>query len=81
MAFSFLWTDFAFDTAGTIAMSKLPGAHFQFNLHMTTGYSLNHAISCYLVNPGLIKMMNLQELASKISVHVWAVWLIPYIWG
>ncbi len=80
----FFWIGFAFDTAGTIAMSKLPGAHFQFNLHMTTGILAILIMLFHATWSTLVLIKNDESARTnfrKISVHVWAVWLIPYISG
>ncbi|HBQ26261.1 MAG TPA: TIGR03987 family protein [Syntrophomonas sp.] len=77
------WIGFTFDTAGTIAMSRLE-VQFQFSLHVVTGFlavliMLFHAIWATIV---LIKN---DEAARtnfrKLSVHVWVIWLIPYVSG
>jgi uncharacterized repeat protein (TIGR03987 family) len=78
------WIGFTFDTAGTIAMSKLVGVQFQFSLHVVTGclavlIMLFHAIWATIV---LIRNDEAARINfRKLSVHVWVIWLIPYVSG
>lgn len=78
------WIGFAFDTAGTMAMSRLTTGQFQFSLHVVAGtiailIMLFHALWATIV------LLRNDEAARinfrKLSVHVWAVWLIPYLSG
>ena len=78
------WIGFAFDTAGTTAMSRLSGTHFQFNLHITTGVIAILIMLFHAVWSTLVLIKNDESARNnfrKLSVHVWAVWLIPYISG
>lgn len=78
------WIGFVFDTAGTTVMSKLAGSSFEFSLHSITGLlailiMLFHAIWSTIV---LIKNNeSARQSFRKLSVHVWAIWLIPYLSG
>lgn len=78
------WIGFAFDTAGTIVMSKLSETPFQFNIHAVTGLlailiMFFHALWSTVV---LIKNdESARKNFKKLSVHVWVIWLIPYISG
>lgn len=78
------WIGLACDVTGTTAMSKLAGSSFQFNFHGITGMlailiMLLHAVWATAV---LVKNDEpARENFRKLSVHVWAIWLLPYISG
>lgn len=78
------WIGLIFDTAGTTVMSRLAGNEFQLNVHGVTGVlailiMLSHAIWATIV---LIKNNDsMRENFRKLSIHVWVIWLIPYITG
>ncbi len=78
------WIGLVFDTAGTTVMSRITATPFQFNVHGVTGLlailiMLFHAIWSTVV---LVKDdAAARENFRKFSVHVWAIWLIPYISG
>ncbi|MDD2586492.1 MAG: HsmA family protein [Syntrophomonadaceae bacterium] len=78
------WVGFVFDTAGTTAMSRLTATQFEITFHTITGLlailiMLFHAIWATIV---LIKNNETaRNNFRKLSVHVWAIWLIPYITG
>lgn len=65
-------------------MSRITGAHLQFTLHTATGIlaiiiMLFHATWATAV---LIRGdQSARNNFRKLSVHVWAVWLIPYLSG
>lgn len=79
----FFWIGFIFDTTGTTIMS-LMSDKFTFDIHGITGalailLMLFHAIWATIV---LVK--NNEDLIvsfHKLSLFVWAVWLIPFITG
>lgn len=78
------WIGFAFDTAGTTVMSRLTQTQWEFNLHAITGLlailiMLFHALWATMV---LIKNdESVRNNFRKLSIHVWVIWLIPYITG
>jgi uncharacterized repeat protein (TIGR03987 family) len=77
------WAGFLLDTAGTELMRRLAGG-FQWNLHTATGAAalflmLAHALWATLV---LIRRDERALRAfHRISITVWAIWLIPFITG
>lgn len=78
------WTGFAFDTAGTTAMSRLAGTQFQFNLHGITGVLAILVMLFHAVWSTVVLIRNNESTRnnfSKFSIHVWVIWLIPYITG
>ncbi len=78
------WIGFAFDTAGTTVMNKLSETPFQLNIHAVTGLlailiMFFHALWSTVV---LIKNdKSARKNFRKLSIHVWVIWLIPYISG
>ena len=78
------WLGFCCDTAGTALMGRIVGGPFRFNFHGITGLlavllMLFHAAWGTLVHAG--KRPAPKENFHKLSVAVWAVWLIPYLSG
>ncbi len=78
------WLGFVCDTTGTTLMGQLSGAGFKLNLHGITGalailLMLFHAVWGTIV----IRKKDPKALADfhKLSIGVWAFWLIPYIVG
>lgn len=78
------WIGFTFDTAGTFAMSRLTETQFQFNFHVATGL-LAVLIMLFHATWATIVLIRNDEAARgnfrKLSIHVWVIWLIPYISG
>lgn len=78
------WVGLAFDTVGTVLMSKISAAGFQFNFHGITGLlaiilMLIHALWATIV---LIKNNESMKLKfHRFSIVVWFIWLIPFISG
>jgi uncharacterized repeat protein (TIGR03987 family) len=77
------WTGFLLDSAGTELMRRLAGG-FQWNLHTATGAAalflmLAHALWATLV----LVRRNERALHTfhRISLTVWAIWLIPFVTG
>ena len=77
------WLGFLSDTAGTELMRRLAGG-FHWNLHTATGAAalflmLAHALWATVV------LIRRDEHAlrgfHRVSVTVWAIWLIPFISG
>lgn len=78
------WIGFAFDTAGTTVMSKLAEAQFQFSLHVATGLLAVLIMLFHAIWATIVLIRNDQPARNnfrKLSIHVWVVWLIPYISG
>ena len=78
------WIGFAFDTAGTIAMSKLTETQFQFNLHGITGVIAILVMLSHATWATIVLLKNNESSRNnfrKFSIHVWVIWLIPYISG
>jgi uncharacterized repeat protein (TIGR03987 family) len=78
------WMGLACDTAGTTLMGKLAGGAFQANLHGVTGFlaillMLFHAVWATVVHASRREEPKLRF--HKLSVVVWAVWLLPYLSG
>jgi uncharacterized repeat protein (TIGR03987 family) len=78
------WIGFVFDSAGTMVMSRLTTGQFEFSLHIVAGIlailiMLIHALwsTKVLIRNDESARINFR----KLSVHVWAIWLIPYISG
>mgnify|MGYP000964294176 CR=1 FL=1 len=78
------WIGFVFDTVGTLVMSQLTETQFQLNFHVATGL-LAILIMLFHAAWATIVLIKNDESARrnfrKLSVHVWAIWLIPYISG
>ena len=81
---SFFWLGFVFDTTGTTLMKSLAGGVFLLDLHGITGLlavlmMLGHAIWASTV------LIRRDERTArdfyKISIIVWAIWLVPYFSG
>jgi uncharacterized repeat protein (TIGR03987 family) len=78
------WCGLACDTVGTGAMGKLAGNMFQVNFHGITGLiaivlMLFHATWAVIV----LARRNERLIATfhRLSVLVWAIWLVPMIGG
>jgi len=79
----FFWGGFLADSAGTHLMRRLAGG-FHWAPHSVTGAAalllmLMHALwaSMLLLRPDAARVRNFHRL----SVTVWAVWLIPFVSG
>jgi uncharacterized repeat protein (TIGR03987 family) len=78
------WLGLACDTTGTTLMGKIAGGAFQVNLHGVTGLAaillmLAHAVWATVVHAS--KREEPKLAFHKLSVVVWAVWLLPYLSG
>ena len=78
------WLGLVCDTTGTTLMSRLAGTSFQLNLHGITGIlaialMLFHAVWATVVHAGRSEKPKLTF--HRLSVVVWAVWLVPYLSG
>ena len=78
------WLGLVFDTTGTTLMGKIAGDIFKFDFHGITGLlaillMLFHAAWATVVH-GSRKPEPKRDF-HKLSVFVWAVWLVPYISG
>ncbi len=78
------WLGFCSDTAGTTLMGRIAGGPFEFNFHAITGLlalllMLLHAVWGTIVHVG--KRLEPKKRFHRISVVVWAVWLVPYLSG
>jgi TIGR03987 family protein len=78
------WIGLVFDTTGTTLMGKLAGSIFQLNFHGITGMlaillMLFHAVWATAVHAS--RREEPKRSFHKLSVFVWAVWLIPYLSG
>jgi uncharacterized repeat protein (TIGR03987 family) len=77
------WTGFFLDSAGTELMRRLAGG-FQWNLHTATGTAalllmLGHAL---LASAALLRREeHTLRTFYRVSITVWAIWLIPFISG
>lgn len=80
---SLFWLGLVFDTTGTTIMGEIAG-RWLWNLHVVTGAL---AIALMLVHAvwATVALARGRErtLANfhKFSVHVWVVWLIPFLSG
>lgn len=78
------WLGLVFDTTGTTIMSQIAAGGFKFNFHGITGLvaiilMLFHALWATVV---LIKNdQKSKENFHKLSIVVWAIWLLPFISG
>jgi len=77
------WLGFLCDLAGTELMRRLAGG-LHWNLHAATGVAalglmLGHALwaSRVLIRRDLPRLRTF----SRLSVTVWAIWLVPFITG
>ena len=77
------WAGFLLDTAGTELMRRLAGG-FQWTLHTATGAAalllmLGHALWATVV----LTRRDEHALRTfyRISITVWAIWLIPFVTG
>ncbi|MDD2402462.1 MAG: HsmA family protein [Clostridia bacterium] len=78
------WIGFAFDTAGTTVMSRLSETLFQFNIHAVTGLLAILIMFFHAVWSTIVLIRNDESTRKnfrKLSIHVWVIWLIPYISG
>jgi len=78
------WLGFACDTTGTTLMGKIAGGPFAFSFHGITGMlaillMLFHAVWGTVVHAG--KRPEPKASFHRLSVAVWAVWLVPYLSG
>jgi uncharacterized repeat protein (TIGR03987 family) len=78
------WLGLVFDTTGTMLMGRISGGAFDFNFHGITGLL---AIVLMLFHAGWATVVHASKKPEpkqsfhKLSVLVWAVWLIPYFSG
>lgn len=78
------WIGFAFDTAGTTAMSRLSETQVQFNIHTVTGILAILIMFFHAMWSTIVMLKNDESTKKnfqKLSVLVWIIWLIPYISG
>jgi uncharacterized repeat protein (TIGR03987 family) len=78
------WLGLLFDTTGTALMGEIAGSGFKLNFHGVTGLlaillMLFHAVWATVVLAG--KREEPKRNFHKLSVAVWAVWLVPYLSG
>jgi len=78
------WLGFAFDTTGTTLMGRITGGSFALNFHGVTGLlaillMLFHAFWATVVHAS--KRLEPKQRFHKLSIVVWAVWLVPYFSG
>jgi len=77
------WAGFFLDSAGTELMRRLAGG-FQWNLHTATGAAalllmLGHAL---LASVALLRREeHTLRTFYRVSITVWAIWLIPFVTG
>lgn len=79
----FFWIGFAFDTTGTTMMSIM-SKKFQFDIHGVTGLLAILLMIFHAVWATIVLFNKNEKLISKfhkLSLFVWAVWLIPFITG
>jgi uncharacterized repeat protein (TIGR03987 family) len=78
------WCGFACDTIGTGAMGKIAGNLFRFNFHGVTG-ALAIVLMLFHASWATIVLARRDERLIKsfhrLSVVVWAVWLVPMLSG
>jgi uncharacterized repeat protein (TIGR03987 family) len=77
------WAGLLLDGAGTELMRRLAGG-FQWSLHTATGATaltlmLGHALWATLVLLG--RDDRARRTFHRISITVWAIWLIPFVTG
>jgi uncharacterized repeat protein (TIGR03987 family) len=77
------WFGFLSDTAGTDLMRRLAGG-FHWNLHTATGGAalllmFVHALAATIVL--LRRAERPLHTFHRISITVWAIWLIPFVTG
>lgn len=78
------WIGFVFDTAGTTVMSRLTETQFQFNLHAVTGLLAILIMLFHATWSTIVLIRNNDSVRRnfrKLSIHVWVIWLIPYVSG
>lgn len=78
------WIGFAFDTAGTLAMSRLTTGQSQFSVHVVAGIIAIMIMLFHALWSTIVLLRNDESARinfRKLSVHVWAIWLIPYLSG
>lgn len=78
------WLGLCCDTAGTTLMGRIAGGAFRFDFHGVTGLlaivlMLFHALWGTVVHAQ--RRPEPKAGFHKLSVVVWAVWLIPYLSG
>ncbi len=78
------WLGFACDTTGTTIMGKLAGRGFEFGFHGITG-ALAILLMLFHAAWGTVVLARKDAAAQKnfhrLSILVWAVWLVPYLSG
>jgi uncharacterized repeat protein (TIGR03987 family) len=78
------WLGFLCDTTGTTLMGSIAGGPFVLSFHGVTGQlaillMLFHAVWGTVVHAG--KRPEPKASFHRLSVAVWAVWLVPYLSG
>ncbi len=72
-----------FDTTGTTIMSEIAG-RFEFNLHGITGAVAIVLMLRHAVWAGIVIWKKRDDLRAgfhKLSLFVWALWLLPFLSG
>ncbi|HUW40156.1 MAG TPA: HsmA family protein [Rectinemataceae bacterium] len=78
------WLGLACDTTGTTLMGKMAGSAFELNFHGIAGLlaillMLFHSAWATVVHASRAEEPKLRF--HRLSVAVWAVWLVPYVSG
>ncbi len=81
---AFFWVGFGFDTLGTTLMERMARGEFQPGFHAVTGLlaivlMLVHAVWATAVLLG--REEERKRSFHRLSIVVWAVWLIPFLSG
>ncbi|HEX2925448.1 MAG TPA: HsmA family protein [Ruminiclostridium sp.] len=78
------WTGLVFDTLGTTSMSRLVAGGFKLNFHGVTGLVAIILMLFHTLWATMVMIRNNADVKKrfhKVSILVWAIWLIPFITG
>ncbi|HRW23927.1 MAG TPA: HsmA family protein [Spirochaetia bacterium] len=81
---AFFWAGFACDTAGTAAMGRIAGSAFRLDFHGVTGALAIALMAAHAVWATVVLVRKDEKAIAgfhRLSLAVWAVWLVPYLSG
>lgn len=81
---AFFWLGLVLDTAGTAAMGRIAGGEFRLDLHGVTGLLAIVLMGAHALWATLVLLRRDERAARgfhKLSIVVWAIWLVPYLSG
>ncbi len=81
---AFFWAGFVWDSTGTEAMRRIMGGRFELNLHGVTGLTALALMLVHALWASWVLVRGKDEAKRRfhrLSVLVWAIWLVPYFTG